>query len=121
MKRMTFAVVGILALAGLGLAAQQGPSASAPAAPAKAQTFIGCLKPGSASGRFSLIESKEKGVKKSEPVTLDVVADSPKVNIDAHMGQEVEISGSVDAAGASETKPATLKATSIKWRSDYCG
>jgi hypothetical protein len=116
-------MVGALALAGIAVGAQSGPSVTTPAPTAsKAQTFIGCLKPGAAADRYALINGKEKGAKKTDPkVTFTVVAESPKINLESHVGQEVEISGSVDAPAAKDGKAAALKATSIKYRADYCG
>jgi len=122
MKQIVVGMVAALCAAGVTLAAQSsGPGPNAPAASQdKTQTFTGCLRPGSTGDRFTLINGKEKGKKTSEKLTFVVIADGPKVKLEPRVNQEVEITGTLEPAASAGASP-TFKATSVKWRNDYCG
>ena len=82
-------------------------------------TYRGCLIPGSSSGNYTLISAVAKGDKTKTKVTLKVVPENEKVNVEAQVTHEVEITGTV-TAGTNE-QPGTLTATKISWKADYCG
>jgi hypothetical protein len=110
MKRMMVAMLGAVLISAVGVYAHEKPAADG-------TVFIGCLVPGTTSDAFTLINATEKGKKSKEKATYKVVAESPKVDVDHFVTNEVEITGTVDGSGSS----AVLKATKIKRRSDYCG
>jgi hypothetical protein len=122
MKLIVVGMVAALCAAGITLAAQS--SGSGPNAPAPAQdktlTYTGCLRPGATSDRYVLTNGKEKGRKTSDKLNFVVIADGPKVKLEPRMNQEVEITGTIEPAATTGGSP-TFKATSVKWRNDYCG
>lgn len=110
MKRMMVATLGAIVISAAGMYAQAKP---APAA--EGTKFSGCLVPGGSSDKFTLVNAQEKGQKDKR--TLKVVPASDKVDVAAHVTQEVEIVGTVTGTGSA----ATLNATKITRKSDYCG
>lgn len=110
MKRMMVAVLGAIVISAVGMYAQAKPAAPA----AEGTKFTGCLVPGSGQS-FMLMNAQEKGQKDKR--TLKVTAASDKVDVAAHVTQEVEVVGTVSGTGSS----ATLNATKITRKSDYCG
>jgi hypothetical protein len=85
-------------------------------------TFTGCLSPQSKSDSFYLTSAKQKGVKGAAQ-TVKIVPATKKVDLDAFVTKEVEVTGSLDkaaaAAAGSEATP-TLTVTKIKSRADGC-
>jgi len=110
MHRTTIALAGALVMSAALLSAQ-GSSSTA--------TYRGCLVPGSSQGNFLLNSAVAKGDKDKTKVSLKVVAENPKVNLDAQVTHEVEVTGTVTPGANGQ--PATLNATKISWKADYCG
>ncbi len=110
MKRMMLAVIGAIVISAVGMYAQAKPAAPA----AEGTKFTGCLMPGSGE-TFMLMNAQEKGQKDKR--TLKVVPASDKVDVAAHVTQEVEIVGTVSGTGSA----AVLNATKISRKADYCG
>jgi hypothetical protein len=95
------------------------------AASAGIVTFTGCLSPQSSKpDSFYLTSAKQKGVKGAAQ-TLKIVPATKKVDLDAFVTKEVEVSGTLDqagpaaAAGGSDKTP-TLTVTKVKIRADGC-
>jgi hypothetical protein len=85
-----------------------------------AVTYVGCLQPG-ANGSFLLTNAKVKG-SKDKGALIKVVSSSDKLDLTSHVTHQVEIKGTVEAAGSTpKTDLGTLTVTSVKWRADYCG
>jgi hypothetical protein len=82
--------------------------------------FRGCLLPGASEDTFLLTKAVAKDDKTKTKVSLKVVADNPKVKVGDRVTQEVEITGTVTPSTV-EGQPATLKATKVSWKADYCG
>jgi hypothetical protein len=95
-----------------GRSSDNGKSA---AAATEVVTFTGCLSPGSKSDPFFLTSAKQKGVK-SEATTVKLVPETRKVDLGTFVTHEVEVSGTIDKAGATPT----LTVTKIKSRNDQC-
>jgi hypothetical protein len=83
------------------------------------KTYRGCLVPGSSQGNYLLNSAVAKGDKTKTKVSLKVVPGSPKVNVEAQLTHEVEITGTVTEG--SQGQPGTLTAEKISWKADYCG
>jgi hypothetical protein len=108
MHRSFIAFAGALAL-GAALVSAQGQE----------KTYRGCLIP-STGDSFLLIKAVEKGDKSKTKVNITVVPATEKVNVGQRVNNEVEVTGTV-TPGKSEGEPATLSATKISWKADYCG
>ena len=112
MKRTIVALLGTILVTAVAISAQQKPAP--PADTTQAKTFGGCLVPGTANDNYTLMGVSEKGQKgHDDSRTLKVVAASPKVDLAAHVTQEVEVTGTVSGT--------TLTATKVSRKSDYCG
>src|SRR5262245_3925803 len=109
MHRTTIAIAGAVIMSAALLSAQGST----------AVTYRGCLVPGSGSGNYVLSSAFANGDKSKTKVQLKVVPDNAKVNIEAQLTHEVEVTGTV-TPGA-EGKPGTISATKISWKADYCG
>jgi len=108
---------------GGGKASDNGKSGAAVGA--GAVTFTGCLAPQGKSDSFYLTSAKQKGVK-GAATTLKLVPATRKVDLDAFVTHDVEVTGTLDQqgasaapAGASGTTP-TLTVTKVKSRQDGC-
>ncbi len=135
MHRTFVALVGATILSAAMISAQDKtapPSGSKDSAttPGKAVTFVGCLEPGTGDSNYTLVNAEQKGNKdKSQAhVTIKVVPSSEKVNLEEHVTQTVEVSGTFEdatppAAGDQTTgaKLPTFNVTSVKYQRDYCG
>jgi len=82
--------------------------------------FRGCLNPGSSQENYLLTNAVAKDDKAKTKTSLKVVPESPKVNLEAQVTHEVEITGTVTPS-TKEGQPGTLTATKISWKADYCG
>lgn len=112
MKRTIVALLGTILISAVAISAQQKPAP--PADTTQAKTFGGCLVPGSSDGSYTLIGVSEKGQKgHDDNRTLKVVPASPKVDLAAHVTQEVEVTGTLSGT--------VLTATKVSRKSDYCG
>jgi hypothetical protein len=95
------------------------------AASTGAVTFTGCLAPGAKSDAFYLTSAKEKGVK-TAATTVKLVPATKKVDLDAFVSHEVEVTGTLDQSGTSAAPAAgsgsapTLTVTKVKSRTDQC-
>jgi hypothetical protein len=105
MKRMMVVMIGAVVISAVGMYAQAKPAAGS--------IFYGCVVPGGTSDSFKLINGMEKGQKTKDRVTYSLTPETPKVNIERFVTQEVEITGT--ASGT------TLTVSKIKRRADYCG
>lgn len=127
MKRMFAAVCGAVVVSAALLGAQ-GPSGDGKTsndnkngAHANTVTFTGCLSPGSNQESFFLTNAKQKGVKNADKTVKLVPAKTEKkVGLDSFVTNEVEVTGTIDEAGAT-AQPRTLTVTKVKVRSQYCG
>jgi len=131
MNRTFVAVCTAVVMSAAILGAQSKPADSdkatdaeknAAASNAGVVTFTGCLSPQSKSDSFYLTSAKQKGVKGAEQ-TVKIVPATKKVDLDAYVTKEVEVTGSLGKSGAasssSEATP-TLTVTKIKLRADGC-
>ena len=98
---------------------------SGAAAGAATVTFTGCVTPGATSDSFLLLNSKQKGVK-APATTVKLVPASKKVDVATFVTQGVEVTGTLDPAGASAadangaSSPATLTVAKIKSSASGC-
>jgi hypothetical protein len=88
---------------------------SGAAASAATVVFTGCLPPKANADTFYLTEAKQKGVK-GQATTVKLVPADKKVDLDSHVTQEIEVTGTLDKAGATPT----LTVTKVKTRDDRC-
>jgi len=109
MHRTTIALAGAIVLGAALLSAQTTTPA----------TYRGCLVPGSGEGNYVLANAVAKGDKTKTKVQLKVVPENPKVKVEAQLTHEVEVTGTV-TPGA-QGQPATMSATKISWKAEYCG
>lgn len=109
MKRMIVALLGAVVISAATISAM-------PQAKPAGTTFVGCLAPGS-NGSYTLSNATEKGSKSKDKVNMKVLPESAKVDLNAHVTQTVEITGTVSGSGAA----AVLTATKVSRKSDYCG
>ena len=118
MKRTLFAIFGCALLTTAMIAAN--PATPPQAGADKGTVYVGCLVPGASAGNYTLLNAVEKGSKDKakSKVSFTVVPGSPKMNLEAQLTREVEIVGAVSDQGSGQ---ATLTATKIKWRADFCG
>ncbi len=123
------ALFATLAAAAVSAAALSATEPQNPRAGAATNTVVyrGCLNKGSADRTFVLTKATEKGQKGAEKVTFKVVAATDKVSLERFVLNEVEVTGTMDGtpapAGSAESGEtlATLTATKVTWRADYCG
>ena len=133
MKRTFAAVCGAVVVSAALLDAQ-GPASDAKpndsknGATVNTVTFTGCLSPGSNSETFFLTNAKQKGVKNGDKTVKIVAAKTEKkVGLAPYVTNEVEVTGTIDDAGASadvpagSSQPRTLTVTKVKVRGSYCG
>jgi hypothetical protein len=133
MYRTLGIILGTAVISAATLSAQQnpaGPSDSAAAQDVKPVTYIGCLSAGTAADNFVLLNAQQKGQKDKDRIALKVVAATPKVKLEPHVTQEVEITGTLGtpSASGSSSESSTegavlrvLKATTVKFRVSSCG
>ena len=110
MHRTTIALAGAVLFSAALLTAQSN----------NPTTYRGCLLPGSAQGNYLLTNAVAKGDKTKTKVTLRVAPENAKVNLEAQVTREVEVTGSVTPS-TQEGQPGTLTATKVSWKADYCG
>ena len=110
MKRMMVAMIGAVLVSAVGVYANDKPAAAG-------TVFQGCLVPGSTPDTFTLVNAAEKGQKSKEKVNFKVVPESAKVKVNAHVTQEVEVTGTTSGTGSA----AVFTVTKITRKSDYCG
>jgi hypothetical protein len=110
MHRTTIALAGAVIMSAALLSAQGNTTAT---------KYRGCLIPGSSQGNFMLNNAVAKGDKTKTKMSLKVVPESDKVNVEAQVTHEVEITGTVTPG--TQGQPGTLTATKIDWKADYCG
>jgi hypothetical protein len=110
MHRTTIALAGAIIMSAALLSAQTKTSAT---------KYRGCLVPGSSQGNYLLNNAVASDDKAKTKMSLKVVPESAKVNVEAQVTHEVEITGTV-TPGA-QGQPGTLTATKISWKADYCG
>ncbi|TAK16189.1 MAG: hypothetical protein EPO35_05840 [Acidobacteria bacterium] len=110
MHRTTIALAGAVLLSAALLTAQSS----------NPTTYRGCLQPGTSQGNYLLTNAVAKGDKTRSKVALKVVPENAKVNLEAQVTHEVEVTGSVTPS-AQQGQPGTLTATKVAWKADYCG
>jgi hypothetical protein len=133
MNRTLAIILGAAVVSIASVSAQQkptGPSDPAAAQDLKPVTYIGCLSAGTAENNFVLLNAQQKGQKEKDRVALKVVAATPKVKLEPHVTQEVEITGTLGTSPASSSSSEAssegevlrvLTATSVKFRVSSCG
>ena len=133
MYRTLAVILGAAVISAATITAQQnqnptGPSDSAAAQDVKPVTYIGCLSAGSAEDNFVLLNAQQKGQKDKDRIALKVVAATPKVKLEPHVTQEVEITGTLGSTPASSSEATSegavlrvLTATNVKFRVSSCG
>jgi hypothetical protein len=118
MKR-TFVGIFTASLFGVALVAAQPATPSPQASADKGKVYVGCLVPGPSAGTYALISATEKGSKDKTKLSFIIIpAQGAKVNLDAQLTHEVELTGNPADTGSGVP---TVNATKVKWRADFCG
>jgi hypothetical protein len=112
---MSAAVLGAQSKATEGGSKSSDNGKSGAAANTGVVVFTGCLPPKANADAFYLTGAKQKGVK-GEATTVKLVPADKKVDLDSHVTQEIEVTGTLDKAGATPT----LTVTKVKTRDDRC-
>ena len=98
---------------------------SGAAAGTSAVTFTGCVAPRGTADSFYLTGAKQKGVK-GAATTVKLLPATKKVDLEAFVAHEVEVTGTLDQAGTSaapaggSTAAPTLTVTKVKSRAEGC-
>jgi len=123
----------IMSAAVLGAQAQSSESAGktsddgkgGTAASTSTVTFTGCVAPRGTGDSFYLTSARQKGVK-GAPTTVKLLPATKKVDLEAFVAHEVEVTGTLDQAGTSaapaagSTAAPTLTVTKAKSRDEGC-